>query len=153
MTEEQKKAYLAANYHVDLPEDHIEIPPRGPCPALQKLHRKHHVGSSAFVTAWNPDGILTPSEINEKNQQELLKFIDGRWTYFHGMGTDPDGVWPGEPSVLILGIERTDALKLAQRFHQVAILFVNKTGDVELLPVSPGTREDNQAPRTIQGNT
>ncbi|MCC5877451.1 MAG: DUF3293 domain-containing protein [Candidatus Sumerlaeia bacterium] len=133
MTEEQKSAYLAAVYYVDLPGGRITIPASGPSDALRKLHAAKGVRGSAFVTAWNARGELTPRGVNDIAQQQLLRFVTGRWEFFPGAGTDPKGLWPEEPSLLVLGISREEAVALGRQFQQVAILFANEQGDVELL--------------------
>ena len=42
--------------------------------------------------------------------------------WLRGEGVDPAGDWPGEPSLLVLGLDEAAARALARRFGQNAIV-------------------------------
>jgi len=50
-----------------------------------------------------------------------------------GMGRDPGGEWPSEPSVLVLGISRREAEVLGRSYDQNAIVFYEKDTAAELV--------------------
>ena len=105
-------------------------PPRGSCrePGTRKNpndERKHNmrvatsvspelgVGCSAYLTAWNPGSEPTAQAMNQAAQARLEADLEAAgYPILRGMGVDPAGSWPGEPSVLVLGISRTEAHRL-----------------------------------------
>jgi len=50
-----------------------------------------------------------------------------------GVGRDPRGEWPAEPSVLVLGISRREAEILGRSYEQNAVVFVERGGAPELV--------------------
>jgi hypothetical protein len=94
-----------------------------PSPLLQACHAAHRVQCSAFLTAWNPRSTPTPPDLNRAAMARLERELDAlglRW--LRGEGIDPAGDWPGEPSLLALGLDRSAAIVLARRFAQNAIV-------------------------------
>ena len=91
---------------------------------LASLHKAVGVGCSAFVTACNPfSKILTDSE-NTQRQAALEREVRARGLHmFKGVGRHPNSDWPGEPSVLILGLDLQAARTLGARFEQNAIIW------------------------------
>ncbi len=88
---------------------------------LMAWQRAHRVGSSAFLTAFNPGSRLLPAEHNRANHASLIEALDGL-VHVAARGEDPDGEWPDEEGVLVAGIEREQARQLARRFGQKAFL-------------------------------
>jgi hypothetical protein len=104
---------------------------------LREIHRKHAVNSSAFLTAYNPfSGQRRPLE-NAEAQSELVLEVSKRWAFLYGEGSDIDGKWPPEPSILILGITLEEARGLAKKYQQNAFLFGNEKGLSCLIATSP----------------
>jgi len=74
-------------------------------PALDELLTHNEAASAAFVTACNPRGEKKTYEENEAAAAALRAspaLIGYAW--FKGEGRDPEGRWPAEPSLLIVGI-------------------------------------------------
>ena len=90
--------------------------------------------TAAFVTAVNPRGSVLPERDNRRAMEALRgsQFEPGT-TVMPGEARDPDGAWPVEPSLLIVGISRADAEALGRRFGQNAIVFVEKGQAAELV--------------------
>ena len=87
----------------------------------------------AYLTAWNPRSVPRPLAENNAAQDELVAALRARGlAVFHGVGVGDDGDWPPEPSVLALGIGRDDALALARKHGQAAILVGRRGGPAEL---------------------
>jgi hypothetical protein len=100
-----------------------------PSLALLKLYAEEGLLSAAFITAYHPRGQKTPGLKNRKAQKRLLKQIRQKgYAFIPGMGKDPAGSWPGEPSFLVLGISLKSAAALGRKFRQNAIVFARKKG-------------------------
>jgi hypothetical protein len=109
-------AYRATDYWVDdFPGGPFVIRTDELCRELADLQW-------AFVTACNPLSQRLPGEANAARMVELENAVRGRWEYYHGRGVGRDVTWPTEPSLLIVGIEKGDAVELAKRFGQNAIV-------------------------------
>ena len=92
-------------------------------PSLHARHESFGVTCSAFLTACNPRSVPMSHAQNDSAMARLTQELSGhglRW--LRGVGIDPDGDWPGEPSLLVLGLSQSAAVALAQRFHQNAIV-------------------------------
>jgi hypothetical protein len=121
---ELEDVYRSTNYVVRKSESEIVIRIGELCPALDQLLEENAAASCAFLTAWNPYSQQLADEENATRQILLLEELRSRgMTYFHGAGDDPNGEWPSEESVLIIGIELDEAVALAKRFEQNAIAF------------------------------
>jgi hypothetical protein len=127
-------AYLAAHYKVTgtptpfvLRVGHISA-------ELAALHLAHGVNCSAFVTAWNPRGVARSESLNRASQQPLESQLKSMsLTLLAGIGEDPSGVWPGEPSILALGISRSEAARVGRTFGQLAIVWTGESAIPELV--------------------
>ena len=92
--------------------------------ALAALHRRHGVDASALVTAWNPCGVLLDAVANARRQALLeAALAAGGTAFLPGIGRHPTGDWPGEESVLALGLDRAAAAALGRRFAQNAVVW------------------------------
>ncbi|MFY7951990.1 MAG: DUF3293 domain-containing protein [Armatimonadaceae bacterium] len=130
MTEALDAAYRAAVYRV------AAVPPFAlrvgePSTPLDALLRLHAVKSWAFVTACNPWSEPLSLEENAERMIDLRAAVGGHVVY-ECEGTDPNEVWPDEPSLLVLGMCRSAAMELARRFGQNAFLCGDSGGVVEL---------------------
>ena len=99
---------------------HIDVPSED----LRRCHELFGVDCSAFITAWNPRSTPWPQERNEAAMARLeqaLAAMGCRW--LRGEGVDPEGGWPGEPSMLVFGIDAPAGVALARRFDQYAIVW------------------------------
>ncbi|MFQ3591700.1 MAG: DUF3293 domain-containing protein, partial [Gemmataceae bacterium] len=70
----------------------------------------------------NPGSQWLTVEENRQRMHELEQQVAGRWDYLPAEGRSPDGQWR-EPSLWIRGIERTQAIELAERFGQLALVW------------------------------
>lgn len=94
-----------------------------PSDSLRTCHAAFGVQCSAFITACNPRSVPTPDAENTAAMERLERTLeeDGYFV-LQGLGVDPAGDWPGERSFLVLGIAPPDAVALARRFGQYAIV-------------------------------
>jgi len=127
-------AYLASVYGVDMPEGRLVLRIGLLHPALDQLLLRQGCRTWAYVTAHNPASILLHPETNQRRQSDLEDEISksGR-PFYRGEGVGTDGDWPAEQSVLILSISRQDALDLAERHGQAALVFGEIGQAAELL--------------------
>jgi hypothetical protein len=92
-------------------------------PELDSLLVARGVTTWAYVTAFNPGSKLLEAEENITRQQELEHIVTTLgFQSYSGVGIGEDRRWQPESSLLILGIRQCDAVRLAQRFGQVAIV-------------------------------
>jgi len=85
-------------------------------------------------TRWNPRSVRRSEGINRASQERLeseLAAIGA--TLVAGIGEDPAGVWPGECSVLAVGISRSEAERVGRKFGQRAIVWSDESAIPELI--------------------
>lgn len=93
-------------------------------PALLQLHQASGVRASAYVTACNPGSRRLSDAENADRQARLRLAVEQRGnTFFDGIGLHPGGDWPGETSLLLLGLELPEAVSLGRAWGQRAILW------------------------------
>mgnify|MGYP001489801185 CR=1 FL=1 len=127
-------AYLATCYFVDAPEGRFAIRLGAPSPRADALAAELGAAAWAYVTAYNPGSVPAPEEQNRARQRELEETVRGMGLpFFRGEGKGDDGGWPAEPSLLVLGIAEEEALRLARRFGQAAVVFGERGGPARLL--------------------
>jgi hypothetical protein len=92
--------------------------------SLAAMHKKYGVDCSAYLTACNPWSESLPDSENALRQANLLLTLRVRsLRWLDGVGQHPGNQWPGEPSVLILGLSLAAAKVLAQDFEQNACVW------------------------------
>ena len=126
VSEELREAYRATHFNVVEPKP-FTLRIGAFSPDLLALYDTHDVLSAAFLTAWNPFSAETARHDNEAAQKRLLARLEEMQTVvFSGIGEDASGQWPGEPSVLALGISRDQAVQLGNEFRQNAIVWIGE---------------------------
>ena len=105
-------------------------------PRLERLLERHAVDRWAFITAWNPGSVALARDENERRQTELRSRLS-EYIVIAGEGVGRDSAWPPEPSVMILGIPRKEAVRIGRKFGQLAIVAGHKGFPASLLPCSP----------------
>lgn len=126
--------YKVTHYQVFVPGGVLTLRIEEYSSALIDLHAKFGVASSAFLTAYNPHSQQTADDVNAAAQESLVREVKklGR-SWIAGAGVDSAGQWPAEPSLLVLGISRAQALIFARQFGQNACVFIGASGIPELL--------------------
>jgi hypothetical protein len=129
-------AYRATNYRVLSPTPFV-LKVDQPSKPLQRLYHKHGAGSAAFITAWNPFSTRMSDACNEAAQTGLEDVLTTKSIAFiKGIGEDPAGLWPGEMSVLALGLSPDAAKSLGIDFKQNAIVWAGLDATPELILLS-----------------
>jgi putative PIN family toxin of toxin-antitoxin system len=86
--------------------------------------------TAAFVTPANPHSERRSAQENRQAQAELEASLG--YPFRRAEGRDPEGQWPAEPGVLVLGIARGEAEALGRALGQNAIVWVEKGRPPEL---------------------
>ena len=126
-------AYLSTSFVVDAPGQVIRLRIGKPNPEADRLLSEGGVTTAAFITAWNPGSVPLSESENKQRQQLLQREIQqAGFHFFPGRGKGIQRTWPAEESVLILGISKPDAIALAERFGQLAIVW-HERGQISML--------------------
>lgn len=135
-----RESFLITRFRVYAPDQTLEIPAKGHSPQLAELLKSHNANWAALITAWNPQSTPTDEAINIANQQRLIARVSEEYKYFPADGRAPDGSWPVEPSLFVLGIQPETARALGREFGQCAILVVHSIGaKIHLVSCKPKT--------------
>jgi hypothetical protein len=126
ISSETISAYKATNYRVFSPVPFVLKIGQSSDP-LRRLYSEHNCASSTFITAYNPYSIETSDPENVEAQSRLEHRLQERsFPIIAGIGEDSAGMWPGEPSILILGITRDEAKSFGVEFGQNAIVWAQE---------------------------
>ncbi|WP_417068718.1 DUF3293 domain-containing protein [Niveibacterium terrae] len=121
MSPELVAAYRAARYRVDAG---FELRVDRFCAPLAALHRACGVACSAFITACNPGSVRCDAAENAEREASFEAGIRALgFAFLGGRGSDPQGLWPDEESLLILGLELDLARRLASEQGQNALIW------------------------------
>lgn len=104
--------------------------------ALEALYAASGYSTAAFLTAANPGGVKVSDTVNLRAESELSEKLDALdLPTLPGIGLDADesSDWPGERSVLVLGLTRENAIRLGLEHGQLAIVWCPATAIPELL--------------------
>jgi len=136
-------AYLSADYVV-FGEPDLVLHIGEPSEELDALLAAEGAETAAYVTAANPHGRPAGRTENVLATTALLEAQrEAGYACFAGEGRDPQGEWPAEPSVLVVGISRAEAEVLGRSYEQNAIVFVERSRAPELvlLDGAPGATQ------------
>jgi hypothetical protein len=127
------QAYRETEFRVAAPEP-FTLSVGQASQALQSLYKLHKSDSAAYVTAWNPYSQETTADENDAAQARLEDELKRRSLgYVPGIGQHPSQQWPGEPSVLVLGLSLEAAKVLGKDYGQNAIVWCGPGAVPELI--------------------
>jgi hypothetical protein len=127
-------AYLSTIYRVDAPAGPVLLRVGRGSRALDRLLQRSGRRTWAFVTACNPRSRRLPGWRNLVRQRRLRTLVQVlRYPFLSGAGVGDDSAWPPEPSLLIVGISRPRACRLARLFGQNAIVVGRRARAAELV--------------------
>ncbi|HEY3326086.1 MAG TPA: DUF3293 domain-containing protein [Novimethylophilus sp.] len=116
-------AYRATAYTVYLADGALALRVGTASPALDGWLKRYGYASWAFVSACNPGSRPSTAAENDARHARLVAAVEALGLeWIAGMGVPDDGGWTPEASLFIPGIAPTDALMLASRFGQNAIV-------------------------------
>jgi len=149
------ESFRHTSFFADTPAGRLCIRVGARCPELDELFRREEPsrrdglprreayadghgaadGSWAYVTAYNPHGQAVPEAENQRAQARLLHGLrEEKRSFYLGASRGDLGDWPPEPSVLILGIAEAEAIRLAARYRQAALVVGRRGQRARLLP-------------------
>jgi len=142
---ELEQAYLATFYHIFVAAGRLTIRV-GQChPHVDQLLDEHDCRGWAYITAQNPGSVQLPDEENQRRQFELEEEVtQGGWQFYRGEGVGAHGNWPPEQSVLIVGIGKEEAVKLARRHGQAALVYGERGQQARLVWVTETNGKEKQ---------
>jgi hypothetical protein len=127
------KAYRETEYRV-LGDEPVTLRVAVACAGLALLHERYRTDCSAFLTACNPLGEIVAAAVNAQRREALAQEVSRRGlTAIAGIGQHPTNGWPGEISLLVLGLTRAAAQALGRRFEQNAIIWSGANAVPELV--------------------
>ena len=119
------QSYKATTYHVNNAGDGVEFFIGKFNPELDSILNQHETRTAAFITAHNPHSQIVSTAKNTRAHEILLKELQSTgYKCLTGYGTDPDGRWPPETSILILAIDQPGATALAAQLDQNAYVWI-----------------------------
>jgi hypothetical protein len=131
-----KMAYEQAIYEVYYGQATIQIKIGESCPVLDSLIAEGDRSSWALITAFNPySQLLSELENQQRHQRLTQQLTELQLPLFPAVGKDQAGVWIPEPGLLILGIERVEAIAIGRKFEQNAIVYgeLNQLAELQWL--------------------
>jgi len=129
--------YLAAHYKVTGTAKPFVLRVGHRSAELASVHLANGAKCSAFITAWNPRSVVRSEADNRASQKRLESDLAAIGvTLVAGIGEDPARLWPGEPSVLAVGISRSEAERVGREFGQRAIVWSGESAIPELIDLA-----------------
>jgi hypothetical protein len=102
--------------------------------SLLEMYAQEECSCAAYITAFNPYSEERTEKENLEAQQSLLhQLSQSSFRIIEGSGQDPLEEWPSEPSVLILGMSRTEAMSIGNKYRQNTIVWVGADVIPELI--------------------
>jgi len=123
MASPREGAYRATTYAVADGAHRLAIRIGERCAPLDALLAARGLHEWAYVTAHNPGGLPADPAANAAAQARLEAELaaSGR-PVLRGASLGDGGGWPPEPSLLVLGLPRAEAISLARRYGQEALV-------------------------------
>ena len=101
---------------------------------LEVLYKSSRVNSAMFITASNPFSQLLSEDENSLRNVKLIDEIKQRsLKYIGGIGQNPERKWPGEDSILVLGLGLEAAKALGKHYEQNAIVWCDADAVPQLI--------------------
>ncbi|WP_158270678.1 DUF3293 domain-containing protein [Limnohabitans sp. Bal53] len=125
---------FAETHYIVLQESPFTMQIGQSCSELNALMARHNALTAAFITAYNPFSQNLPLDENQARQNELKANLKGRGLIcIDGIGKHPSNNWPGEVSVLVLGLDLEAAKSVARHYEQHAFVWAAGVGVPELV--------------------
>ncbi len=122
--ESLEAAYLQTTYRVSTARGPVDIRIGVRNTALDRILDEHRVSEWVFITASNPGSRAKPHNENASRNAELEQVLrETGWQYLQGSGVPDESGWQPECSYLVLGIKKADAIAIAKRWGQCAIVW------------------------------
>jgi hypothetical protein len=128
------EAYRRTSFIIEAPHCEINLRVGEPSQAIDALLESYDATTCAFITAWNPGSVRVEASYNKQQQADLVQIVQSlRLTFLPGRGVGKNTDWPPEESILVIGVDQDEALKIGRTFGQLAIVFKKIHQPTELL--------------------
>lgn len=125
--------YLATCYRVYLPTATEDVRIGEPAPAVDAWLAEHEAQAAAILTACNPGSRLLGTAANRRLQAALLHLLHAMpHPMLPGCNIAEAGGWPDEHSLIVAGLSRGEARRLAARFGQNALVWLGREAPARL---------------------
>jgi len=99
-----------------------------------RLLKVSGVSVASYITAYNPLSTQrSKAENTDRNSALVNQLKRLRFSFLPGEGRDINGLWPVEPSFLVLGMDEAIAHRWARQFEQYAFLIIEIDQPVKLV--------------------
>lgn len=127
-------AYFQAVFNVKFNGKLISLQIGKKSPDLSDIYKATNSDRFAFITAFNPNGILNSQDINLSMQSRLMQTVTAMgYSFLEGYGSDANGGWPQEDSIFIPSMDYDSACHLGNTFSQNAIVYGESSGIPKLV--------------------
>ena len=134
--EQLLEAYRATAYRADVDGTSVELRIGEPADDLSDRTSGQSDIAWAFISAAKPGSEQLSQEVNLSRHQALEAELAGRgFDVFPGWGVPDGDDWKPEISLLVLEIDREEALAIGRAFGQLAVVCGQAGGVVELIEV------------------
>src|SRR5437870_213728 len=117
-------AYRETSFIAYTPEHTIRIRVGERSPVLDSLLSKSGIQRWAYITACNPGSVRLAASENFARQEELCREIQARgFTMYFGEGRSDFPDCPSEPSLLVVDINREQAMEIGRQYGQNALVY------------------------------
>lgn len=130
---ELERAYVGTEYRVSSVDPPIILKIGKRSEQVDQLLLEHGCGSWAFITPCNPRSVELTDEQNKRRLEAFAATISSQFELLLGEGVGENPEWSPEPSYLILGIHKENALSLATHWEQNAFVFGELGSAAELV--------------------
>jgi hypothetical protein len=143
-------AYRATKFRIESGAKNIVVRIGKRSPAAEALIRRARASCGAYITAHNPGSHARDDRFNRQAQFALhVELAAAGYETYHGAGTGPDPSWAPEPSLFVIGMSKSDAVKVAREYGQLAFVFIELGRPAELVWVRRPKRLPAQAPAPV----
>lgn len=128
------RAYLATGYRLGHTDQDITLKIGVHSGRLSALFTSSGVSCGAFLTAYNPRGVIQPDADNQRGHAELTSLLHGQGLKtIEGSGSDAGTDWPVEKSYFAMGLPLDAARHMGHHFDQDAIVWVGADAVAQLI--------------------
>lgn len=128
------KAFESTNYWVHAESGLFALRVGEYSDKLYQLYRATNQICGAFITAYNPYSEQRDDATNRAAQLRLAEHLQALAPLvLDGEGKDPEGKWPGEPSLFALGLDQKAARLIGEQYRQDAIIWVDRDAIPQLI--------------------
>jgi len=131
---EKVRAYLATDYQLGDEADEVVLKIGTSSDQLAALFASYGVTCGAFLTAYNPKGLLQSDAANDLGHAELEHLLRNKGlTAIEGAGSEDGSDWAPERSWFAPGLALAPAKELGAHFAQDAIVWVGPDAVPQLI--------------------